>query len=273
MHYISNYNFRNLFYALVLLITVSSCATEFEKIRSSADPKIILSKANEYYKDKQYGNARSLYELAIQYYRGKTEAEDIFYNFAYTYYYLGDYITASSYFKNFGSTFYNSTKREDAEFMVAYSNYRMSPNFKLDQTFSVKAIEGFQDFITKFPTSSRVPECNRLIDEMRLKMAHKSFEQGRLYYDMKDYDSAIQSSQNSLKDYPGSKYQDESRFLIIKSSFEFAEKSIIQRQNERYELTIGYCNRYIKRIKDPSILREVKLILKKSTQKVKTIKV
>ena len=58
--------------------------------------------------------------------------------------------------------------KEEAEYMAAYSNFRLSPNYKLDQTYTEKAIEGFEQFINLYPTTERAVNANKLIDEMRL---------------------------------------------------------------------------------------------------------
>src|SRR5690606_34713661 len=226
--------FRTLLLFVIFASALTSCTTEFEKIRTSGDAAKILESAHKNYANEQYYNAQTLYELAIQHYRGKAQAEEIFFNFAYTFYHLGEFITASTYFKNFGSTFYNSVNREEAEYMAAYSYYRMSPNYKLDQTYTIKAIDGFQEFINQFPNSSRVQQCNKLIDEMRQKMERKSYEQSHLYYNMKNYESSIQSALNSLKDFPGSPFEDETRILIIRSSYERAKNSVYGKKSERY---------------------------------------
>ena len=75
--------------------------------------------------------------------------------------------------------------------MSALSNYQMSPNAKLDQTASIEALDKLQIFINTYPNSPRVEECNELMDEIRGKLEAKSFEQGKLYYDLKNYQSAM----------------------------------------------------------------------------------
>ena len=92
------------------LIVLSACKTEFEKIRTSGDPKLLLDKANEYFEVGDYQKAQTLYELILPVYRGKRELEDIYYIYAYTFYILGSYILESYYFDNFSSTFCNSPR-------------------------------------------------------------------------------------------------------------------------------------------------------------------
>ena len=60
----------------------------------------------------------------------------------------------------------------------------MSPNHKLDQTYTLEAIKSFQDFTNTFPRSDRVTQCNELIDELRDKLEKKAYYHSKviLYY-------------------------------------------------------------------------------------------
>jgi outer membrane protein assembly factor BamD len=241
-------------------------------VRTSGKPELILEKAHGYFDKEKYQDAQALYELAIQYYRGKAEAEKIFFNFAYTYYNLQDFSTASQYFKNFTTTFYNSPKREEAAYMSAYSLYRISPNYRLDQTPSTKAIDAFQEFINNYPSSSKVAECNKLIDQMREKLDKKSYTKALLYYDLGYFESAVKSFQNHLKDFPGSKYEAESQYLMIKSSFELAANSVIEKREDRFNETIVLGNRYLEKISKKTYRNEVKDIINKSKDRLTKLK-
>lgn len=257
---------------LLCIMLMFSCATEFEKVRSSNDAKLILEKGHQYFEEGDYAAAQSLYELAIQTYRGRAEAEKLFFNYAYTYYHLGEFITASYYFKNFANTYYNSEKREEADFMAAYSNVRLSPNHRLDQTYSEKAIEGLQEFVNKYPYSDRIAECNKIIDQLRTKLEQKSFEQGLLYYNMGQYQAANQSFLGTLKDFPGSKDEDEIKYLLIKSNYNLAVNSIIGKREERLQETVVLCNKYKDKIKNRVFKKEVSDIQKSAINQLKSIR-
>lgn len=226
---------------------LASCKTQYEQIRTSNDPKRMLTAADKYYEDGSYIKAISLYELLIPSYRGQDEAEQLFYNFAYAHYNTGQYILASHYFKNFSTTYYNSEHREETSFMSAFSKYKMSPNHKLDQSGSEEAIDDFQTFLNKYPNSERVAQCNEIIEEIRGKMELKAYDQGKLYYKQNQFESAIQSFENMLKDFPESKKSEEVRFLIAKSSFEFAANSIYEKRRERYTLVLEKCKQFKKK--------------------------
>jgi outer membrane protein assembly factor BamD len=259
------------FSILLLAIVLFGCRSEFETIRTSTDPELILAKANEYYDSGEYQRAQTLYELVIAPYRGRAEAEQIAYRYAYTYYYTEQYVLASYYFKNFATTYGGSPLREEADFMAAYSNYELSPTYRLDQSYSVKAIEGFEEFANRYPNSERVSEANRLIDEMRAKMELKDFESAKLYMDIERYESALVSFQNVLKEYPETQRAEEIRYLMTKLEYEYANRSFVQRKPERLEVTIEFATNFLDRYPESQYRDEVATILEKSQKELKDL--
>lgn len=260
------------FYTLLILLCVSvGCKTEFETIRTSNNPERILKAAHNFYNKKEYDKAITLYELVIQNFRGRAEAEELFYRYAYSHYHLNDFILASSYFGNFASTFTNSPNKQEAEYMSAYSNYRLSPNHKLDQSYTVKAIEGFETFINKYPQTERAEEANGLIDNMRAKQELKAFNQGNLYYKIGQYQAAVTSFEIMLKDYPDSKRLEEVRFLMLKSSFTLAFNSIFEKKKDRFNEAVLLYEKFIKKHPKSKWAKEAKGIHKSTLEELKKL--
>jgi outer membrane protein assembly factor BamD len=225
-------------FAVLFVLGFSSCKSEFERVRASNDPDLLYKKGFEYYDAGDYLKAQALFELIVGGLRGKVEAEKVYYYYAYTHYKLKKYILASYYFKNFSNTFPNSEHREEADFMSAYANYQMSPSFRLDQTYSLQAIEDFQLFTNTHPRSSRVAEANKIIDEIRAKLEVKDYQQATLYFNLREYESATHCFENMLKDYPDTKDDEQIRFMIVKASQLLAQNSIYSKKAERYQATL-----------------------------------
>ncbi len=256
---------KTLFIALVGLSLIgTSCKSEFEKVRSSGDVNRIYERAQEYYENEEYQKAQTLYEIVISSFRGRKEAEEIYYKYAYTYYHLEQYILASYYFNNFSNTYATSDLRQEADFMSAYSNYKLSPTYRLDQTYTRKAIDEFQLFVNTYPNSDKVQQCNNLIDAMRAKLELKAFKAAELYFNLRDYQAAIRSFENVLKDFPGTRNVEEIRYMIIRSAFLLAENSFVKKQFPRYSDTAERAEEFLGRYRDSRYADDVRKMLEKS---------
>ncbi len=265
---------KNVISPLIILIIIlfASCKSSFEKLRTSNEPEKIFVSANKYYQDGDYLKAQTLYEIVLPYYKGKKQAEELFFNFANTYYQLEDYILAAHYFKSYANSFINSPKREEALYMAAYSEYLMSPDAQLDQGETLKAIDDFQLFVNTFPKSDKVEECNKNIDELRKKLEEKAYKAGELYFNIKSYVSAIVSLENMLKDYPETDREEDVRYLILKSAYNYAKNSIYERKEERYTSTIEKYKAFVKKFPKSKRIEKVRKIYKNSLLELKKFK-
>jgi outer membrane protein assembly factor BamD len=255
----------------VISLMTTSCKNEFEKIRASGDVNLLMKKGLEYYSKGEYQKAQTLFELVMPSIKGRPELEDISYKYSYTHYYLRTYKTASYYFKNFATTFANSPLREEGEYMAAYSEYKESPNKRLDQESTKSAIEGFQYFVNNFPESKRVKDCNKLMDELRKKLEIKAIEEGELYFKIQEYQAAITVFDNLLKDFPETAEAEQIRYLILKSEFLLAENSIYEKQLERFKLVVEKYNDFNDKFPKSRYKKDAELYLKTSNNKIQEL--
>jgi len=259
-----------LFFTLGTVLIGTSCKSNFEKIRASGDTDLIYKTAFDLYEVEEYQRAQTLFELIIPQYRGKAELEKIYKTYAYTFYHQGKYVLSNYYFKNFATTFPNSESREEAEFMAAFSNYEMSPSYRLDQTFTLRAIENFQTFVNTYPNSERVAECNKLIDQMRLKLEEKEFEEANLYFDLRQYQAATVTYENLLKDFPETTRGESVRYMMAKAAYNLAENSVYEKKSERYEVATNYASDFTRKYKDSDNYSEIESIYEDSSKKAKS---
>jgi len=257
-------------FGIILLST--SCKTEYEKLRETGDVPAMLKSAAQYFEDGEYLKAQGLYESVLGSIRGRVESEQAYYNYAYTHFYLERFALASFYFKDFSSKFLNSPLREEADFMQAFSNYRLSPSYRLDQTYSQKAIEEFQIFVNTYPTSERVEECNRLIDQLRAKMQEKAFAEGELYFNLRNYESAVRSFENLLKDFPESADAEKVRYMVIQSLFLYADNSVVTKQPERFTSVINRMDEFNKKYPTSRFDRELTEIVRTTDKRIKELR-
>jgi len=262
---------RFFIYILLIISSLTACKSEFEQVRISNDPERILTTSIKYFDKGDYLRAQTLMELILNQYRGTRQGEELFFKYAYTHFHLGNYQLAATYFTNFASTFGYSSYTEDADYMTAYSYYKQSPSFRLDQESSIKAIDVFQDFANKYPDSERVAECNKLIDELRAKLEEKAYAQGLLYYDLSQYQAAITSFKNMMTAFPESNRAENIRFLVVKASYEYAVHSVYDKRAERYDEARTMYKEYINRYPKGEHAKEAKEINKQIGSNAKNL--
>lgn len=224
--------YRSAFYALVLLL-LASC-TGYEKVLKSDDINYKLGKANEYYDKRQYTKANAVYQSLLPVMKGTKDFEPLYYRYAYTSFYLKDYLAASYHFKNFTDYFPSSKDADEAEYMHAYCLFMESPKASLEQTNTIKAMDAMQNYINQHPSSKRISEANSLILKMYKKLEEKDADGAKLYYNIGQYKASSVAYQQMLVKYPESLFADYYQYMIMRSHSNYAKQSIKSKQEERY---------------------------------------
>ena len=241
---------------IVLMIALGSCKSKYEKLKASNDNAKKYSEAVKFYNKKEYSKALGLFEDLVTLYRGRSGAEDLYYYYAYTNYKLKDYTSARYHFKTFADTYPTSPRAEECRFIAAYCFYLDSPIYSLDQENTTKAIESLQLFINLYPKSDRVTEASKLIQNLRDKLERKAYENAKLYLTIGDYQSAVIAFNNTLRDYPDTKYAEELEFLTIKAQYKYSEVSSEHRQEERFNQTISYADQFTEKYPSSKLLKD-----------------
>jgi outer membrane protein assembly factor BamD len=218
--------------SFIVVLMVSACG-DYNKILKSTDYEFKYKKAVEYYEEGEFVRAGTLFQELVNIYRGTSKADQIYYFYAKSTMGQKDYMMATHYFKSLLKEFPGSEYAEEAQFMVGYCNYLLSPKPRLDQSVTKEAIESLQLYINLYPYSDRVDEANRLIDELRDKLVYKSYLNARLYYDFDNYKAAVVALENGLRDYPDSKYREELMYMLLKSKYLLAVNSVQEKKTER----------------------------------------
>jgi len=257
---------------LLAVIGISGCKSKFEKLRASNDTARKYQEAIKLYNNGKYSKALVLFDDLVKKYRGRPEAEDLNYYFAFTNYKLRDYTTARYQFKNFTDTYPNSPKAEECRYMGAYCYYLESPVYSLDQENTLKAIEALQLFINIYPESERAEEVSGLIDNLRGKLERKSFENSKIYLDIGDYLAAVLAIDNSLRDYPDTKYAEELEFYKIEAQYLYALNSSERKKEERFVDAIEFADDFIKAYPESKFMKEANTFKTDSEKKIVEVK-
>lgn len=226
---------------MLFVVTFMSC-NSYNKLLKSTDNELKYQTAISLYEKEDYNRALQMFDVLQSAYRGKPQAEDIAYYTAECYYNMKDYIIASHYYKRYVVNFPFGKNAEDAMFRSACCYYLESPNISLDQTDSYTAISEFQNFVDLYPKSVLVDSANMLIDTLRYKIVEKDFNTCMLYYKMEEYQAAITSFENFIKENPATHHREEIINYMVLTYYNYARKSVEEKQRERYELALEKFN-------------------------------
>lgn len=105
----------------------------------------------------------------------------------------------------------------EARYRIVRCLVLQSPRYYYEQKATLDAIDELQTFIDDFPESAQREEAEALIDELRLKMARKNYESGRLYLKWRRWSPARLYFEKVLSQYYDTAYADEACVGIVVS--------------------------------------------------------
>lgn len=261
-------NAKTLVLSLFILcfLLFSACKSKFERIRESNNISLKYKEALRLYNKKDYASAIILFEDLNTQFRGRAEAEEVAYYYAYSQYHYKDFLTARELFRTFYATYPESSKAEESLYMAAYCTYKESPRSSLDQQFTYKAIEAFQLFINVYPNSKKLADASKLIQQMREKLETKAFTNARQYFYVGNYKAGVIAFKNCTRDFPDTKYEEEIIYLTIKSQFLYAKNSIDAKKEDRFNEMEVYAQEFFDKYPTSKYVKDIEQMQKESLQ-------
>jgi outer membrane assembly lipoprotein YfiO len=262
-------------FLLFVLLSVSlvSCS-DYQKLLKSTDYELKWTKANEYYEQKKYQKAITLLEELQSIHKGTDRAEQTLFMLANSYYNKKDYISASHYFETYYKTFPKGVFTEDCRFFSGKAAYLDSPDPRLSQEETVKAMDQLNVFLDYYPESDKKEEVTKMLTELQEKLVYKQVLNCRLYYDLGDYlgnnyESCIITANNTLLDYPVSKYREELSFMVLKSRYMMAKQSFDILKADRYRAAVDEYYSYTNEYPEGKFAKQAEEIFKECKKYVK----
>jgi outer membrane protein assembly factor BamD len=218
---------------LVLTVALLSSCNEYQKALKSEDVAVKFEMGTKLYDAGKYSKALKIFEQIAPAYRGKPQAEKLFFMFSQSYYKTKQYYLAGYQFDSFVSGYPKSEKLEEAAYLGAKSYSMLSPVFSLDQTDTNKALDKLQAFIDAYPNSQYAKDANVIVKSLSEKVEKKVYENAKGYHTISDYKSAIVALENFIVDYPGTTYKEDALYYKLDSAYQLAINSIPSKMQER----------------------------------------
>lgn len=221
------------FITLFALIILTYSCSEYQQALKSDDIAFKFAAATKQFDKGKYNKAIRIFEQVAPAFKGKPEAEQLFYMFSESYYKSNQYYLAGYQYENFASSYPKSEKREEASFLGAKCYSMLSPIFSLDQGDTDKAIDKLQTFIDRYPDSNYLAEANLIMKGLKTKLERKNFETAKQYNSTSDYKSAIVAFDNFISDFPGTSFKEDALYFKFDSTYNLAINSIPSKMEER----------------------------------------
>lgn len=235
---------------LILSSAILFSCTNQNQIRPGDSLEVAFDKAMAFYDRGRFADAAQAFETVITVGRGTEIGQEAQFFLAESYYKNRQFRLAASEYQRYHIFFNRSDRAPDAQFMEAFSYYRLSPRYELDQTDTIRSIELFQLFISRNRASPRVQEAVTYIDEMREKLAQKNFSAANQYMRLGrrtavNFRAAAIYYGLTIDMYPETSFAEKAQANQIRAWVYFAENSTVARQEERFAKAIEAYETYV----------------------------
>ena len=253
---------KNIVFVFLCAFLFGACS-EYTKMLKSTDLEARYSYAKQLYEKKKYSKALPFFETSVQMYRGSSRAEEALYLLAQCNFETKDYHSASQYFLTYCGTFPKGEFAEFSRYYAAYSLYLNSPDVRLDQADTRKAILELSNFMEYYPQSEKKNEALKYLYELQEKLSYKELLAVKLYYNLgnymgNNYLACIVTAQNALRDFPYAESREEFMYYIVASRYEMALMSVADKLQLRYRDVVDEYFSYINEYPEGKYVKQVK---------------
>lgn len=231
-----------LFTALLMLF--SACKND-KLIRRGDSLEVAYEKATNFYENGNYSEAANAFETVTRSGRGTEYGQQAQYYLAESYFKDKRFLLAAAEYDRYISYYPQDELRQEAEFKAALSYFYQSPRYKLDQSSTRKAIERFQLFINRYPDSGLISDASSYIDQLRSKLARKSYEAAQFYVRTDQYEAATIYLDITIDQYPESKWAEIALVELINAYIDYADNSVQNKQPERYQAALDNYEKFL----------------------------
>ena len=169
-----------------------------------------------FFEEEKYVKSSQQFNIIVERASHTDLGDDALFFLAESYFLNEDYDLALIEFEKLVSRMGFSPYIEKSRWRICETLMLLSPNFYHDQDSSLKAITQIQEFLDDFPNSEYSKDADKLINELRTRLAEKNMETGKLYIKLKAYDSAMTSYEVVVNEYYDTKFFNDANMEIIR---------------------------------------------------------
>ena len=245
-------------------MAICSCKSQYELLLGSNDVDAKYKAAFEYFNNKKYSKAASLFESLSVMTEGTEKDDTVKYYWGLSNYNGKDYYTAETNFEKFVEIYPRSPFASEARYLRLDCLYKQTLRYELDQTPTYKAMNAISEYIVDYPESDRLASCRDMLTELGERLDRKAYEGAKLYYKMEDYLASRVAFRNVLKDDSDNIFREDILYYIAMSSYKYAYLSVPAKQKERYLTFVDDYFNFIGELPQSQYRKELDLVYRKA---------
>lgn len=256
-----------------MAVVFSSCGG-YNKLLKSTNYEYKYEAAKTYFAQGKYTKAAALLEELITILKGTDKAEESLYMLAMTYFNQESYAVSSHYFVTYYNTYPRGVYTESARFQAGRALFLDTPEPRLDQSNTYKAIQELQLFMEYYPQSPKKQEAQDMIFKLQDKLVAKDYLSAKLYYDLgnymgNNYKACVITAQNALRDYPYTRYREDLYILTLRAKYQMALQSVEDKKLDRHRETIDEYYSFMNEFPESKYAKEAEKIFNQANKVVK----
>lgn len=220
---------------LLLFVIINGCSSLNifgKKELSKASPEVLYSNAAAEYKDGHYKKAQEyflrlkeeypLHELAILAEIGI--ADSLFSD--------KEYVSAADAYSDYISLHPVDENVPYAIYQMGMCHYNQMEAIDRDQTETIKARKEFEKLMARYPQSKFSPMAEKMLKEVKQKLAQREFYVGNFYFKQNKYKAALARFERLSAEYPDENINNKVEIYINETKMKIAEEEKENRKKE-----------------------------------------
>ena len=195
------------------MVLLAGCGKKDVHLEEDLSPR--FEKAMGYFDKGKYSRAKDEFDYIIMADPGSKIANESQYYLGESMFQLKEYAEATIAFDRYVRFSPDYIKIEESRYRICECAINSSNSYQREQSQTHRALEQLQMFIDDFPTSDLVEDAEDAMLVLRLKLAQKDYEVGRMYLKLEEYDSALIYFRSVLNNYYDTSFSDNARVGII----------------------------------------------------------
>ena len=201
------------FIFIIITAMLVNCGSKSVHIEEDLTPN--FNKAMKFFDKGKYARAKDEFDYIIMTDPGSKLANESQHYKGEALFQMKEYDEAWVTFDRYVRFSNDVSKIEKSRYRICECTIYLTNSYQRDQKQTKRALDQLQMFLEDFPQSELVQDAEKAITELRIKLAEKEFEVGRLYLKLEEYDSALIYFRSVLEHYYDTSFSDDARIGII----------------------------------------------------------